>query len=201
MSSHFTSIGLFAPNLPYPSHNFFPSPACFPPPPPSCIPFVSSRYSQVIPTAIHQLWSDQSDQIKAISGLLRTSTSTISYLTGDGFSRALTDSIWLSCHTHEDLQILYWSTFLKLIILHSREKKGFPTIFACVYHFTRSFSTIHEDAVCKTRHWIKQLFLLCFETCVRGFFHGCLIQWVNIANNAYIFAKKFDVSDEFFSFL
>lgn len=126
MSSHFTSIGLFAPNLPYPSHNFFPSPAWFPPPPQSCIPFVSSRYSQVIPTAINQLWLDQSDQIKAISGLLRTSTSTISYLTGDGFSRALTDSIWLSCHTHEDLQILYWSTFLKLIILHSREKKVFP---------------------------------------------------------------------------
>ena len=81
-----------------------------------------------------------------------------------------------------------------------QRKKGFPTIFACVYHFTRSFSTIHEDAVCKTRHWIKQLFLLCFETCVRGFFHGCLIQWVNIANDAYIFAKKFDVSDEFFFF-
>ena len=54
--------------------------------------------------------------------------------------------------------------------------------------------------MCKTRQ-IKQYFLLCFETCVRGFFHGCLIQWVNIANNAYTIAKKFDVSDESFFFL
>lgn len=160
VSSHFTSTRLFAPSLPYPSHKFFPSPAwptAPPPPPPSRISFVSSRYSQVIPTAINQL----SDQIKAISGLLRTSTSTMSYLTGDGSSWALTDNIWLLRHTHEDLQILYWFILLKLIILHSREKKRFFHHFCMVYHFTRSFSTSREDAVCKTRQ-IKQYFLIVF---------------------------------------
>lgn len=127
VSSHFTSTRPFAPNLPYPSHKFFPSPA-WPtaphPPPPSRISFVSSRYSQVIPTAINQL----SDQIKAISGLLRTYD-------------VISHGRWLFMGT--DWQYLIVTSYPRrsadTILVHTfktdnssqqRKKKGFSTIFA-----------------------------------------------------------------------
>ena len=54
---------------------------------------------------------------------------------------------------------------------------------------------------CVKQDKLNNFFYCVLKPALEGFFHGCLIQWVNIANNAYTIAKKFDGSDESFFFL